>query len=172
MANETVNVNDAIELESSDVITKDMVMVTGGIGDMLALIRKLLSMNLISDALKLMDMWQNDNKYTLHDFKTAIREALVKLGVLSDGQPVAPRLNMDDDVDVRVAKIKRPSREEVVRHLRAKGVKVQFIPPTMLAILIQLAIQFGLPLIEAIIDRIVKKQSAHERLTWADLMAD
>lgn len=173
MASETINVNDQMTLEASGQLMNDQIMVTGGIGDMLDMIRKLLSMNLITDALKLLDMWQNDSKFTLHDFKTAVRDALVKLGVLSDGQPVAPKLKMDnDEADVRVAKIKKPSVEDVMVHLRAKGVNTGALPSSMIAQLIQLAINYGLPLIETLIELIVKKQSAHERLSWGNLSAD
>lgn len=172
MAGETINVNDQLTTEASDQIINDQIMVTGGIGDMLDVIRKLLTMNIITDALKLMDMWQNDNKFTLHDFKQAVRDALAKLGILSDGQPVAPKLKMGDEVDVRVGKIKKPSSADVMTHLRAKGVNVTALPSSMIAGLIQLAIRYGLPLIETLVDLIVQKQSAHERLSWGALSSN
>ncbi len=51
---------------------------------------------------------------------------------------------------------KRPSKDEVISKLKAEGVQVEMIPPGLLVVIIQLAIQFGLPFIQGLIAKFKK----------------
>lgn len=163
----SVNVADLFSDAGQRQYVNDTALVTAGISDIWALIRKLMSSNLISDAVTLLDMWTNDGKYTLAQFKTAIRSVLAKLNIVNDGQPVAPRLSAGVEDGTVVGKA--PTAEDVMRHLVAKGIKTQFLPPAMIWALIELGIRFGLPFLEKLIDRILIKQNVKQAVTFADL---
>lgn len=175
-----INVADMFSQPAHDQFHNQTLAVGAGITDILALIRKLFSSNLISDALTILDMWTNDGKYTLAQFKSAISSALSKLGINLLG-PDAPRAiqkmlaSEDGDESEKVAAVKRPSREEVIRHLEAKGVDVKALNvgnPALLWAIISLAIKFGLPFLESLIEKIVQRQHAHEKLTFLDLIPE
>lgn len=164
----SVNVADLFSDAGQKQYVGDTALVTAGIADMWALIRKLMASNLISDAVVLMDMWTNDGKYTLLQFKTAIRAALSKLNIFNDNQPVAPRLSAG--VEDGTVMGKAPTAEDVMRHLVAKGIKTQFLPPAMIWALIELGIRFGLPFLEKLIEKILVKQNVKQAVTFADLL--
>lgn len=149
--------------------------VSAGIGDLWALIRKMMTTGLFSDAMALLDMWTNDGKYTLAQFRSAIQAALAKLGInIFSNEPVAPKLKMDDgsDDDGTVMRAKRISREDVYRHLAAEGIDKTAIAPGMLFMLVELAIRFGLPFIQAIIEKIKPRQKVNGTVTFGMLTQD
>lgn len=163
-----INVADMFSEDGQKQYVADTVAVGAGIGDLWNLISKLLTTGLFADAMAILDMWTNDGKYTLAQFKGAIRESLKKLGIdIFKGDPVAPKLMLESDAALTRGASK--SAQDVMNHLIGKGVNVKFLSPGMLWMLIQLAIKFGLPFIEQMIDKIIVKQNVKTNMTFIDL---
>lgn len=165
-----INVADMFSEDGQKQYVTETVAVSAGIGDLWNLVSKLLTSGLFTDAMALLDMWTNDGKYTLAQFKGAVREALKKLGIdIFKGDPVAPKLQFVES-DAELTRGAPKSASDVMNHLIGKGVNVKFLSPTMLWMLIQLAIKFGLPFIEQMIDKIIVKQNVKTNMTFIDLV--
>ncbi len=164
-----INVADMFSEDGQKQYVSDSMAVGAGIGDLWAVIGKLLSNGLITDAMTLLDMWTTDGKYTFAQVKGAVREALKKLGInLFNGEPVAPRLRLEES-DAALTRGAPKTATDVMNHLIGKGVNTKFLPPAMLWMLIELGIKFGLPFIEKLIEKILVKQNVTTSMTFLDL---
>lgn len=178
MSNDIVNVADKFAKEDGPGHDQFIALtsnVSAGIGDLWSLIRKMMTNGLFTDAMALLDMWTNDGKYSLAQFKSAVQSALSKLGInIFSNEPVPPKLKMDDgsEDDGTVMRAKRITREDVYRHLLAEGIDKTAIAPGMLFMLVELAIKFGLPFIQAIIEKIKPRQKVNGQVTFGMLTQD
>lgn len=145
---------------------------TGGISQLWPLIRKLISMNIIDDAMKLLDMiFSSPEKYTVAQLKAELAITLKKLNINADGRPLAPRLMLSDEdaPEIRAMTSRKPISGEVINHLEALGVNVNLLSDSLVLGLINIAGRYGLPYIQRPIDRILTRQKSRSKITFGDL---
>lgn len=128
-----------------------------GIGDFISLISALLKNNAISQVMNLLKLF-GDRATTLGQLYDAIQAAISSVFGNNTVVPTPPKLSW--------AGKKRPTREDVLGELAKAGVNTSLIPTPILGLLISLAIQFGMPFIQNLIDRFLKNQA--KGLQWQD----
>ncbi len=150
----------------------DYELFTGGISQLWPLIRKLISMNVIDDAMKLLDMlFSSPEKYTVAQLKSEISIILGKININADGRPIAPRLMLseEDAPETRAMTTRKPIGGEVINHLEAMGVHLNLLSDSLILGLINIAARYGLPYIQRPIDRILVRQKSRSKITFGDL---
>lgn len=121
-----------------------------GFGDLLTLISTLLKSNAIQQAMDLIRLF-SDRNTTLGALIDAIQKAVQT--VFGQNLPTPPKKLQYSPED------KRPTREDVLAELQKQGLNTSFLPIPVLGLLIQLAIQFGMPFIQGLIDKYLHRQS-------------
>lgn len=117
----------------------------GKVGGLIDVIGSLLQMGWIADALQLVRLL-SDRTTTIGTLFDAIEAIIAKL---QNKAPQPPK---------RLMAGKRPSKEDILKHLHDAGLNTSIIPPQILGMLISLAMQFGLPLIQKLIESLLNKQ--------------
>lgn len=155
MSSDTINVADKVPSNSMAQFSANNQLVTGALSDIWALITKLLSLNMIDEVTKIIDMlFINDSKYTVAQLKQEIIAILGKLGIIANGQPVAPKLALSGDLpEVAAMKSAGPvTSDKVLHHLQAKGVNVAKLSPAELWAYVQIGINAGLTFLQKLLD--------------------
>lgn len=126
------------------LLTPAEAMVLGGqkVGGLIDLIGGLLKAGWIVDALNLLRLLSNDAT-TVGQLKAAVAELIAKYKQF----PTPPKMMAGP----------RPTREDVLAYLKGKGVDTNLMKSTMLGLLICLAIRYGLPILEKIIEQMLKR---------------
>lgn len=153
MSSDTINVADKVPSNSLAQFSASDKLVGGVLSDVWALITKLLSLNMIDEVTKIIDMlFINDSKYTVAQLKQEIIAILAKLGIIANGQPVAPRLALDGDMPEAMKSAEPMTSDKVVRHLQSKGVNVAKLSPAELWVYVQIGINAGFTFLQRWLD--------------------
>lgn len=148
---------------------KAYLLAADGIGCSLALLRKMLNVNMVDEALILMDMLANPGRYTFKQVQDCIIDSCWKLGA---DRPLAQRLIIqeDDSPEIRKMAITKPAAyDEIIAHLESRGINVEYLRPGVLWIMAKMMATYGFGLLEQVVDRMAKKQPAIERASFKDL---
>lgn len=140
--------HDEVDEHPSLTIPEALVLHGGKVGGILDIIGSLIKNNSLAIAIKIITLI-TDRSTTLGTLYDAIQEAIK--GVWGDSLPVPPKR-------VQYAG-KKPTRAEIMAHLQASVLNVSFLPAPLIGMLISLAVQFGLPFIEKLIQHFIDNQA-------------
>lgn len=129
-------------------IPEALVLHGGKVGGILDIIASLIKNNALNSAIAIITLLTNrDSK--LGDLYDAIQKAITD--VWGNSLPVPPKRLMLGAA--------RPTRAEVMAFMVSKGLNVSFLPTPLIGLLISLAVQYGLPFIEKIIQHFIDNQA-------------
>jgi len=131
-----------------------LMLTSGGrVGGVIDFIGNLLNIGWVADALNLLKLL-SDRTTPIGAVIDAVEAILAKMS--TNVFPKPPK---------KMLAGKRPTKDEILQHLDKAGVNVSFIPTPLLGLIISLAMQFGLPIIQKIIEGLLNRQKlGHQSL--------